>query len=130
MSQAVVYEQLDQGGQRGGPAPSDADLRRLSDVPVEASVEIGRTSMTVGETLELHAGAIVILDRLAGDPVDLFVNGTLIARGEVVIVDDRYGLRIAEIVEDDLDEASGLPGEGALDIAASGPANGAPAGAP
>ena len=70
---------------------------------MEASVEIGRTSMTVGETLELRAGAIVMLERLAGEPVDLLVNGTLIARGEVVVVDDQFGLRISEIVEDDLD---------------------------
>ena len=78
-----------------------ADLRRLSDVPMELSVEIGRTRMTVGETLQLHAGSIVTLERLAGEPVDLLVNGTPIARGEVVIVDEEFGLRVTEIIEGD-----------------------------
>jgi flagellar motor switch protein FliN len=81
-------------------APADsADLLRLSDVPMELSVEIGRTRMTVGETLQLSAGSIVTLERLAGEPVDLLVNGTPIARGEVVIVDEQFGLRVTEIIE-------------------------------
>jgi flagellar motor switch protein FliN len=116
MSDAVVYEQLDQAPpQAAGRAPADAtgagpgasapdsnpDLRRLSDVPLELSVEIGRTRMTVGETLQLRAGSIVTLERLAGEPVDLLVNGTPIARGEVVVVDEQFGLRVTEIVEGD-----------------------------
>ena len=117
MSEAVVYEQLDPnappdaGGQAegtsetagpGAPTPSsDPDLRRLSDVPLELSVEIGRTRMTVGETLQLRAGSIVTLERLAGEPVDLLVNGTPIARGEVVVVDEQFGLRVSEIIEGD-----------------------------
>lgn len=118
MSDAVVYEQLDQetppassaraGDQTGGNATSSGaeshtgtDLRRLSDVLMELSVEIGRTRMTVGEMLQLRAGSIVTLERLAGEPVDLLVNGTPIARGEVVIVDEEFGLRVTEIVEGD-----------------------------
>lgn len=116
MSEAVVYEQLDQEAQptdaahapagpegngvhSGSGSHEGADLRRLSDVPMELSVEIGRTRMTVGETLQLRAGSIVKLERLAGEPVDLLVNGTPIARGEVVIVDEEFGLRVTEIVE-------------------------------
>jgi|SRR5579863_7898534 len=111
MSDAIVYEQLDPSSApaageepHGGPASTaaDLDLRRLSDVPLELSVEIGRTRMTVGETLQLRAGAIVTLERLAGEPVDLLVNGTPIARGEVVVVDEQFGLRVSEIVESDL----------------------------
>jgi flagellar motor switch protein FliN/FliY len=83
------------------PAPGetgpDADLTRLHDVPVELTVEIGRTRMTIGETLGLGPGAIVSLDRLAGEPVDLLVNGTPIARGEVVVIDEEFGLRITEV---------------------------------
>jgi flagellar motor switch protein FliN/FliY len=118
MSDAVVYEQLDReaplteaahgpigaegnGARSGTGAHEGADLRRLSDVPMELSVEIGRTRMTVGETLQLRAGSIVKLERLAGEPVDLLVNGTPIARGEVVIVDEEFGLRVTEIVEGD-----------------------------
>jgi flagellar motor switch protein FliN len=107
MSEAVAYEQFDQAPQDGtqdvDAAGRDAgDLRRLSEVPVELSVEIGRTRMTVGETLQLRAGSIVTLERLAGEPVDLLANGTPIARGEVVIVDEELGLRVTEVVEGDL----------------------------
>jgi flagellar motor switch protein FliN len=75
-----------------------ADLHRLEDVPVELAVEIGRTRMTIAETLALGPGAIVSLNRLAGEPVDLLVNGKPIARGEVVVIDEEFGLRITEIV--------------------------------
>ncbi len=66
---------------------------------MELSVEIGRTRTTVGEALELRVGSVVALGRSAGDPVDLLVNGSPIARGEVVVVDERYGLRITEILD-------------------------------
>jgi flagellar motor switch protein FliN/FliY len=108
MSEAVTYEQLDQIPEPAEPlgvqptSEAGADLRRLSDVLMELSVEIGRTRMTVGEMLQLRAGSIVTLERLAGEPVDLLVNGTPIARGEVVIVDEQFGLRVTEIVEGDL----------------------------
>ena len=75
----------------------DADMARLHDVPVELTVEIGRTRMTIGETLGLGPGAIVSLNRLAGEPVDLLVNGTPIARGEVVVIDEEFGRRITEV---------------------------------
>jgi flagellar motor switch protein FliN/FliY len=102
---AVGTEQFDQADAAGAGAlagdPIDQDLRRLGDVPLEMSVEIGRTQMTVGDTLDLRAGSIVTLDRLAGEPVDLLVNGTPIARGEVVVVDEQFGLRVTEILEGD-----------------------------
>jgi flagellar motor switch protein FliN len=79
------------------PAAGDDDLARLHDVPVELTVEIGRTRMTIGETLALGPGAIVSLNRLAGEPVDLLVNGTPIARGEVVVIDEEFGLRITDV---------------------------------
>ncbi|HEX8714419.1 MAG TPA: flagellar motor switch protein FliN, partial [Solirubrobacteraceae bacterium] len=101
-------EQFDEAGTLAGAAEADGDLRRLSEVPVEASVEIGRTGMTVGETLELRVGSVVKLDRLAGEPVDLLVNGTLIAQGEVVVADEQFGLRVTEIVEGDTSGAAAL----------------------
>lgn len=88
-------------GGAGTNSSQDADLRRVAEVPLELSVEIGRTQMTVGETLDLRAGSIVTLDRLAGEPVDLLVNGTPIARGEVVVVDEQFGLRVTAILEGD-----------------------------
>jgi flagellar motor switch protein FliN/FliY len=89
-----IYEELD-----GGSAPVDdgADLGRLQNVPVELAVEIGRTRMTIGDALALGIGSVVTVGRLAGDPVDLLVNGRVIARGEVVAIEEELGLRIAEI---------------------------------
>jgi flagellar motor switch protein FliN/FliY len=82
-----------------GTAGADgADLRRLYDVPVELAVEIGRTRMTIGQTLELRPGSVVSLNRLAGEPVDLLINGKPIARGEVVVIDEEFGLRITDVV--------------------------------
>jgi flagellar motor switch protein FliN/FliY len=86
------------GPEPGAAAGGAADLERLSDVPVELAVEIGRTRMTIGETLALGPGSIITLNRLAGDPVDLLVNGKPIARGEVVVIDEEFGLRVTEVL--------------------------------
>jgi flagellar motor switch protein FliN/FliY len=96
-----LEEQFDQAAPHfnGATSTIETDLHRLSEVPMELSVEIGRTHITVGETLQLRAGSVVTLDRLAGEPVDLLVNGTPIARGEVVVVDEQFGLRVTQIVE-------------------------------
>jgi flagellar motor switch protein FliN/FliY len=82
----------------------DADLARLHAVPVELAVEIGRTRMTIGDTLGLGPGSIITLNRMAGEPVDLLVNGRPIARGEVVVIDEEFGLRVTEVV------GSAMPG--------------------
>jgi flagellar motor switch protein FliN len=81
----------------GGPASAE-ELERLHDVPVELAVEIGRTQMTIREALALGPGSIVTLNRLAGEPVDLLVNGKPIARGEVVVIDEEFGLRVTEVL--------------------------------
>jgi flagellar motor switch protein FliN/FliY len=96
-----------------GPAPEAGPvaLDRLRDVPVELAVEIGRTQMTIGETLSLGPGSIVTLNRLAGEPVDLLVNGTPIARGEVVVIDEEFGLRITEVVPGASAAAAGASAE-------------------
>jgi flagellar motor switch protein FliN len=99
MSEKLELEQLQSGGGEHAPAVNGVgDLRRLSAVPVDLSVEMGRTRMTVGETLELRQGSIITLNRMAGEPVDLLVNGTAIARGEVVVIDEQFGLRVTEVV--------------------------------
>lgn len=90
------------------PVASRAGLDMLRDVEMEVTVEIGRTRMTVRELLELSPGQVVELDRAAGSPADLLVNGTLLARGEIVVVDEDFGIRITEIVSSDqLDRAGG-----------------------
>jgi len=89
------------GVARRGPsavAPIRGGLDMLHDVEMEVSAELGRTRMSVRELLSLSPGAIVELDRAAGSPADLLVNGRLIARGEVVVVDENFGIRITEIL--------------------------------
>lgn len=70
----------------------------LSDVPLDVSAELGHSRLSVAEILQLNVGSVIELDRTAGAPVDVVVNGSLIARGEVVVIDDEYGIRITEIV--------------------------------
>ena len=99
---------------------------------MELSVEIGRTHMTVGETLDLRVGSVVTLERLAGEAADLLVNGSAIARGEVVVIDEQYGLRVTEILDGHADAAS-VPGGGGLaarQAAAQAPTAGEAAPAP
>jgi flagellar motor switch protein FliN/FliY len=81
----------------GDGSVGEADLTRLTDVTVELTVEVGRTRMSLGETMSLGQGSVVTLDRLADKPVDLLVNGRPIARGEVVVIDEQFGLRITEV---------------------------------
>jgi flagellar motor switch protein FliN len=95
------------------PAAGGGDLGRLFDVTVELSVEVGRTRMTLGQALALGPGSVVALSRSAREPVDLLVNGKQVARGEVVVIDDDFGLRITEVNE--LDEAPAEPQPGAED---------------
>ena len=70
----------------------------LQDIPVKLTVELGRTRMTIKELLRLTQGSVVALDGLAGEPLDILINGYLIAQGEVVVVADKYGVRITDII--------------------------------
>jgi flagellar motor switch protein FliN/FliY len=85
------------------PAPAtggngfQANIDMLMDVPLTVTIELGRTEMTLKQALELNQGSVIELTRLAGDPIDVFVNERLIARGEVVVVDDRFAVRITEL---------------------------------
>ncbi len=90
---AVALQPL-HGGQ---PVAYSTDLQAVLDVPVELTVEIGRTMMTIAETLTIGPGSIISLGRATGEPVDLLVNGKRIARGEVVAIDEEFGLRVTEV---------------------------------
>ena len=116
MSEKLEFEQLPALAGDSAPAATGgiADLRRLSAVPVDLSVEMGRTRMTVGETLELRQGSIITLNRMAGEPVDLLVNGTAIARGEVVVIDEQFGLRVTEVIGSSPAGESGATGAAEL----------------
>ena len=103
-SAAGMSEDVDGGGgslQSGGPNGLEGPAHSvdfLRSVEVQASVELGRVVLPIGEVLRLAPGSVVHLDKMLGDPVDLMIKDRLIAKGEVVVVDDKFGLRITEIV--------------------------------
>ena len=78
----------------------DADkLKVLENIEVDMSIEVGRTEISIRDLLRLNEGSVVELDRLAGEPLDILINGTMIAKGEVVMVGERFGIRFSEIVD-------------------------------
>lgn len=79
-------------------APFSDELNLILDIPVKMTVELGRTKMTVKELLRLSQGSVVSLEGLAGEPLDILINGYLIAQGEVVVVSDKFGIRITDII--------------------------------
>ncbi|SIT32354.1 flagellar motor switch protein FliN [Achromobacter sp. MFA1 R4] len=82
-----------------GTAPGQGtDIDLIMDVPVQLTVELGRTRLTIKNLLQLGQGSVVELDGLAGEPMDIFVNGYLIAQGEVVVVEEKYGIRLTDII--------------------------------
>ncbi|MBK1703337.1 flagellar motor switch protein FliN [Halochromatium glycolicum] len=89
-----VFRPLEQSGQK----TESRDLEMILDIPVRLSVELGRTKVTIKQLLEMAQGSVVELDGLAGEPMDILINGYLIAQGEVVVVEDKYGIRITEII--------------------------------
>jgi flagellar motor switch protein FliN/FliY len=93
--EAADFQQVDGNGTGNGARP-DVDL--ILDVPVTLALEVGRTEMTIGKLLNLSQGAVVELDRNAGEPLDVIVNGALVARGEIVVVNDKFGIRLIDIV--------------------------------
>jgi flagellar motor switch protein FliN/FliY len=84
------------------PAPSlnstDVNLDVILDVPVTLSMEVGRTRIPIRNLLQLNQGSVVELDRAAGEPLDVFVNGTLVAHGEVVVVNEKFGIRLTDVI--------------------------------
>jgi flagellar motor switch protein FliN/FliY len=74
-------------------------MELVKDIPVVLTVELGRTDMVIQDILELTPGKVIELDRLAGEPLDILVNGTLLARGEVVVVDENFGVRLTSIID-------------------------------
>lgn len=85
------------------PAPpageSLGNLDRMLDVPLDMTVELGRTQMALSEVLRLDTGSVVSIDRLPGEPIDLLINGRVFARGEVVVINDTFGFRVTELVD-------------------------------
>lgn len=95
MANPVSFEELTQEPShiKGNP-----DLDVILDIPVSISMEVGRTSITIRNLLQLNQGSVIELDRLAGEPLDVLVNGTLIAHGEVVVVNEKFGIRMTDVI--------------------------------
>lgn len=85
------------GSEMGEPG-NEIQMDIILDIPVTMSMEIGRTQVSIRNLLQLNEGSVVELDRLAGEPMDVLVNGTLIAHGEVVVVNDKFGIRLTDVV--------------------------------
>ncbi len=80
------------------PGSGDVKLDVILDIPVTIAMEIGRTKLSIRNLLQLNQGSVVELDRLAGEPMDVLVNGTLVAHGEVVVVNEKFGIRLTDVV--------------------------------
>lgn len=82
----------------GGEVMHDSSLDVILDIPVVMSLEVGRADISIRQLLKLKQGSVIELDRVAGDPLDVLVNGTLVAHGEVVVVNDKYGIRLTDVL--------------------------------
>jgi flagellar motor switch protein FliN/FliY len=80
------------------PAARDVNLDMILDVNVNLSMEVGRTRISIRNLMQLNQGSVVELDRKAGEPLDVFVNGTLVAHGEVVVVNEKFGIRLTDVI--------------------------------
>jgi len=89
------FQSLSDQGMAGA---EEGNLDMILDIPVTLSVEIGRTKISIRNLLKLNQGSVVELTRLAGEPMDIFVNGTLIAHGEVVVVNEKFGIRLTDVI--------------------------------
>ncbi len=94
-SSAPVFEQL---ATTGAAVAASSDIDRILDIPVQLTVELGRTKLAIKSLLQLAQGSVVELDGMAGEPMDVLVNGCLIAQGEVVVVNDKFGIRLTDII--------------------------------
>ena len=99
---AAVFQEAEDSPikSKNSPASSSDELNLdvILDVPVTLSMEIGRTQINIRNLLQLNQGSVVELDRFAGEPLDVLVNGTLIAHGEVVVINDKFGIRLTDVI--------------------------------
>ena len=94
-----MNDELSETDATGAEKSGAENLKVLENIEVELTVEVGRAEITIRDLLRLNEGSVIELDRLAGDPLDILVNGTKIARGEVVMIGERFGVRFGEIVD-------------------------------
>ena len=97
-AEALEAQQPGSGNATASAAAPINDIQRVLDIPVQLSVELGRKKVPIKQVLQLAQGSIVELDALAGDPMDVLVNGYLVAQGEVVVVNNKFGIRLTDVV--------------------------------
>ncbi len=97
-AESAQFQQLHEERTGGTSRDIDMNLEGILDIPVTISMEIGRTNINIRNLLQLNQGSVVELDRLAGEPMDVLVNGTLIAQGEVVVVNEKFGIRLTDVI--------------------------------
>jgi len=97
-SEAAELKELKDGGSHAERPLANVNLDMIMDVSVTVSIEVGRARMSINDLLKLSQGAIIELDRMAGEPLDVLVNGTLVARGEIVVVKEKFGIMLTEVV--------------------------------
>ena len=90
----MEFDTLNEGAADG----ADVSLDMILDVPVTLAMEVGRTRISIRNLLQLNQGSVVELDRAAGEPLDVFVNGTLVAHGEVVVINEKFGIRLTDVI--------------------------------
>jgi flagellar motor switch protein FliN len=98
---AAVFQEVDKQDGRSKPSTistEDLNLDVILDVPVTLSMEIGRTQINIRNLLQLNQGSVVELDRFAGEPLDVLVNGILVAHGEVVVINEKFGIRLTDVI--------------------------------
>jgi flagellar motor switch protein FliN/FliY len=94
----VQVADLDELSDAGSDAYDKGKLDTILDIPVSISMEVGKSSISIRNLLQLNQGSVVELDRVAGEPLDVLVNGTLIAHGEVVVINDKFGIRLTDVI--------------------------------
>jgi flagellar motor switch protein FliN/FliY len=97
-AQKAELEQLGDGESESLVSSGDEKLDAILDIPVTISMEVGRSNITIRNLLQLNQGSVIELDRVAGESLDVLVNGTLIAHGEVVVVNDKFGIRLTDVI--------------------------------
>jgi flagellar motor switch protein FliN/FliY len=95
-AESVGFEEFDQNTDSG--VSTNPELEIILDIPVTISMEVGSTAITIRNLLQLNQGSVIELDRLAGEPLNVLVNGTLIAHGEVVVVNEKFGIRMTDVI--------------------------------
>ncbi len=98
VSEEVAPAELETLDEEVGAPQATPDLEAILDIPVTMAIEIGRTKISIRNLLQLNQGSVVELDRLAGEPLDVMINGTLVAHGEVVVINEKFGIRLTDVI--------------------------------